>query len=97
MLQDALQQKRAIDDRIVYKLNTSVPTESFAGQVDAKEQCMSLYGEVRNCVRTLMLCKYHHTLHYLGALCQCWSFWLNDPLPFSSTCSLPLSLPILIS
>lgn len=45
-LQEALLQERAIDDRIIYKLNTSVPTESFTGQINAKEQCMTLYKEV---------------------------------------------------
>ena len=45
-LQFALQQARTIDDKIVYNLNTSVPTQSFAGQVSAREQCMSLYKEV---------------------------------------------------
>lgn len=48
-LQDALQQERAIDDRVIYKLNSSVPTESFASQISAKEQCMALYEEVRTC------------------------------------------------
>lgn len=37
---------RALDDRIVYKLNTSIPTTSFADQVNAPEQCKSLYQEV---------------------------------------------------
>lgn len=37
---------RALDDRIIYKLNTSVPTQSFAGQVSAEERCKQLYQEV---------------------------------------------------
>lgn len=37
---------RALDDRIIYKLNTSIPTTSFAGQINAPEQCKALYQEV---------------------------------------------------
>ena len=37
---------RTIDDRIVQALNTTIPTDSFAGQVDAKRQCKQLYEEV---------------------------------------------------
>ena len=37
---------RTIDDRIVQALNTTVPTDSFAGQIDAKRQCKQLYEEV---------------------------------------------------
>lgn len=37
---------RALDDRIIYKLNTSVPTQSFAGQISAEERCKQLYEEV---------------------------------------------------
>lgn len=34
---------RTIDDRIVHELNTTVPTASFAGQVDASQTCRDLY------------------------------------------------------
>ena len=44
--QEAVQQMRAIDDRIIYKLNTSVPTISFADEVSTKEQCKELYEQV---------------------------------------------------
>ena len=37
---------RTLDDKIIYKLNTSVPTQSFAGQVSAEERCKELYEEV---------------------------------------------------
>ena len=47
MLQEALQQMRAVDDRIIYKLNTSVPTISFADQVNASDECKHLYEQVR--------------------------------------------------
>ena len=44
--QEALQQMRAIDDSIVYKLNTSVPTISFSEQISGREQCKLLYQQV---------------------------------------------------
>jgi len=44
--QEAVQQMRAIDDRIIYKLNTSIPTISFADEVSAKDQCKKLYDQV---------------------------------------------------
>ncbi|XP_064412792.1 protein MIX23 isoform X2 [Latimeria chalumnae] len=34
---------RQIDDRIVHELNTTVPTASFAGKVDATQTCKQLY------------------------------------------------------
>ena len=39
---------RAIDDKIIYKLNTSIPTQSFSGQFNAATQCKQLYDEVRH-------------------------------------------------
>lgn len=37
---------RNIDDRIVHALNTTVPTVSFSGKVDATETCKQLYESV---------------------------------------------------
>ena len=37
---------RADDDKIIYKLNTSLPTTSFADQVSATEHCKGLYEQV---------------------------------------------------
>ena len=37
---------RTIDDRIIYKLNTSVPTVSFADEISARDQCKDLYEQV---------------------------------------------------
>ena len=37
---------RTIDDRIVHSLNTSVPTISFSGRVDAAQTCEKLYQTV---------------------------------------------------
>ncbi|XP_071341249.1 protein MIX23 isoform X2 [Trachinotus anak] len=34
---------RTIDDRIVHALNTTVPTVSFSGKVDATQTCKQLY------------------------------------------------------
>ncbi|XP_006036737.1 coiled-coil domain-containing protein 58 isoform X3 [Alligator sinensis] len=34
---------RTIDDRIVHELNTTLPTASFAGKIDAKQTCQELY------------------------------------------------------
>jgi hypothetical protein len=39
---------RAVDDKIIYKLNTSVPTISFADQVSASDECKHLYEQVRH-------------------------------------------------
>uniref|UniRef100_A0A8C6T6N6 Protein MIX23 n=1 Tax=Neogobius melanostomus TaxID=47308 RepID=A0A8C6T6N6_9GOBI len=43
MFQEALKVMRTIDDRIVYGLNTTVPTVSFSGKVDATQTCKQLY------------------------------------------------------
>lgn len=37
---------RTIDDRIVHALNTTVPTVSFSGKVDATQTCKQLYESV---------------------------------------------------
>lgn len=39
---------RDIDDKIVYTLNTSIPTESFKGQLNAKAKCTDLYGKLNS-------------------------------------------------
>ncbi|XP_064805787.1 protein MIX23 isoform X1 [Oncorhynchus masou masou] len=43
MFQDVLKVMRNIDDRIVHSLNTTVPTVSFSGRVDASQTCRQLY------------------------------------------------------
>ncbi|XP_074549867.1 protein MIX23 [Halichoeres trimaculatus] len=43
MFQEVLKAMRTIDDRIVHSLNTTVPTVSFSGKVDATETCKKLY------------------------------------------------------
>ena len=37
---------RNMDDRIVHSLNTTVPTVSFSGKVDATQTCKKLYESV---------------------------------------------------
>lgn len=39
---------RDLDDKIVYALNTSIPTESFKGQLSANEKCTDLYGKLNS-------------------------------------------------
>lgn len=39
---------REVDDKIIYALNTSIPTESFKGQISASATCHKLYGELNN-------------------------------------------------
>lgn len=39
---------RGLDDKIVYALNTSIPTESFKGTHSANEKCTELYGELHS-------------------------------------------------
>ncbi|KAL8202551.1 UNVERIFIED_CONTAM: Coiled-coil domain-containing protein 58 [Gekko kuhli] len=43
MAEELLRVMRTIDDRIVHELNTTVPTTSFAGKVDASQTCKELY------------------------------------------------------
>jgi len=45
-----LKSLRQLDDKIIYKLNTSVPTESFKHEVNAESKCKTLYAEVKKCV-----------------------------------------------
>ena len=43
-----MKRMRLVDDRIVYALNTSVPTQSFTDKVDAAQTCRSLHEQVRS-------------------------------------------------
>lgn len=45
-LQDVLNKMRNVDDKIVYMLNTSIPTESFKAQMDPSATCKQLYDQV---------------------------------------------------
>ncbi|XP_072939969.1 protein MIX23 isoform X2 [Epargyreus clarus] len=43
---DNLKKMRLLDDKIVYALNTSIPTESFQKKVDATAACNDLYLQI---------------------------------------------------
>ncbi|PZC86683.1 hypothetical protein B5X24_HaOG206244 [Helicoverpa armigera] len=45
--QDILKKMRVMDDKILYALNTSIPTESFASKVDAHSACEDLYSQIQ--------------------------------------------------
>ncbi|XP_046392912.1 protein MIX23 [Ischnura elegans] len=46
--QEALKKMREFDDKIVYALNTSLPTESFKANVDSAARCKDLFGELQS-------------------------------------------------
>lgn len=39
---------RQIDDKIIYMLNATIPTESFKGQVDPTTQCKDLFQQIES-------------------------------------------------
>lgn len=39
---------RDLDDKIVYALNTSIPTESFKGQLSPNQKCNDLYTKLNS-------------------------------------------------
>ncbi|XP_028414505.1 coiled-coil domain-containing protein 58-like isoform X3 [Dendronephthya gigantea] len=43
---EALKVLRLLDDKIIYSLNKSVPTTSFAGEINAENKCKELYTEL---------------------------------------------------
>ncbi|XP_044726683.1 protein MIX23 [Chrysoperla carnea] len=46
--QDTLKKLREIDDKIIYALNTIIPTESFRAQVDPTTKCQQFHQELEN-------------------------------------------------
>ncbi|XP_065577503.1 protein MIX23-like isoform X3 [Artemia franciscana] len=44
---DNIKKLRTVDDKIIYALNTKIPTESFKAQVDATGSCKALYEELK--------------------------------------------------
>ncbi|CAL7943932.1 unnamed protein product [Xylocopa violacea] len=44
--QNALKNMRLVDDKIIYILNATIPTESFKGQVDPIARCKDLYEQI---------------------------------------------------
>uniref|UniRef100_A0A0C9RJB7 Protein MIX23 n=2 Tax=Endopterygota TaxID=33392 RepID=A0A0C9RJB7_9HYME len=45
--QESIKQMRALDDNIIYMLNTSLPTESFKGQVNSEKVCTNLFNQLQ--------------------------------------------------
>ncbi|CAF4812939.1 unnamed protein product [Pieris macdunnoughi] len=45
--QDIIKKMRILDDKIVYALNTSLPTESFQTKIDATSACQDLYEQIQ--------------------------------------------------
>ncbi|KAM3967225.1 coiled-coil domain-containing 58 [Aphomia sociella] len=45
--QDILKKMRTLDDKIVYALKTSIPTESFQNKVNATSTCQELYSQIQ--------------------------------------------------
>ncbi|CAK1546013.1 unnamed protein product [Leptosia nina] len=45
--QDILKKMRILDDKIVYALNTTIPTESFQKKIDATSACHDLYEQIQ--------------------------------------------------
>ncbi|XP_069700551.1 protein MIX23 [Periplaneta americana] len=45
--QDALKKMRMLDDKIIYALNTTIPTDSFKSQVDPSSSCKELYEQLK--------------------------------------------------
>ncbi|XP_059046007.1 protein MIX23 [Achroia grisella] len=44
--QDKLKKMRSLDDKIIYALNTSIPTESFHNKVNITTACQDLYSKI---------------------------------------------------
>ncbi|VIO97393.1 MGC82625 protein, putative [Brugia malayi] len=44
--QDMLDKLRKIDDKILFELNTALPSESFSSNMDKGEKCRSIYKEL---------------------------------------------------
>ncbi|CAD7003357.1 unnamed protein product [Ceratitis capitata] len=45
--QESIKKLRAVDDNIIYTLNTSLPTESFKGQVNCEKVCTNLFNQLK--------------------------------------------------
>eukprot|EP00053_Salpingoeca_punica_P021848 m.213454 g.213454 ORF g.213454 m.213454 type:complete len:151 (+) comp26152_c0_seq1:227-679(+) len=43
-----LQEQRRLDDNIVLSLNAAIPTSSFAKSSNARDQCMSLWNQLKD-------------------------------------------------
>ncbi|XP_011193170.1 protein MIX23 isoform X3 [Zeugodacus cucurbitae] len=45
--QESIKKMRAMDDNIIHMLNTSLPTESFKGQVNCEKVCTNLFNQLQ--------------------------------------------------
>ena len=61
-----MKKMRLLDDRIVNALNTTIPTKSFAGQIDATGRCKQLFKEVG-----------FRFLHVLEEIIRLLHLWVN--------------------
>ncbi|XP_032795193.2 protein MIX23 [Daphnia magna] len=50
--QETLRKMRTLDDKIIYTFNTSIPTDSFKGQVNESATCKHLYDELQTNYRS---------------------------------------------
>lgn len=46
-VKESLKKMRELDDKIIYALNTSIPTESFKGQISPGQTCERLYNQLQ--------------------------------------------------
>uniref|UniRef100_A0A5S6QC90 Protein MIX23 n=1 Tax=Trichuris muris TaxID=70415 RepID=A0A5S6QC90_TRIMR len=44
---EKIRSMRTIDDKIVYEINTTIPTHSFAKGVNVTERCQKLYAQLK--------------------------------------------------
>lgn len=61
-LQEYLKSLREVDDKIIYALNTTIPTNSFKGQLDPARKCRDLhvglqdaYDQRRSAIRSCIM------------------------------------------
>jgi len=59
-----------LDDKIIYMLNTSIPTDSFKSQVDPSSSCKELFDQVANisCVLRMNVMNFIGLVLYLSEL-----------------------------
>ena len=60
--ESALKEMRLLDDKIIYALNTAIPTASFKGHSDASQKCQDLSKQVRICQLPVLLVAIHTML-----------------------------------
>lgn len=51
-MKEIIKQMRAMDDNIIYMLNTSLPTESFKSQVNCEKVCINLFKQLQKVHKT---------------------------------------------